>query len=190
MKKPKSDKWLAAMAARRGKGINQYTKAKQLNKPVPKGTNQYTKAKDLGLEVPTYSHTEETKIKLSEIRQKFLAENPNMVPYKLNHHSKGKSYAEQYWSIVFETRNIPVIEEYSIGTYSLDFAIPDKKIDIEIDGEQHYLDKRIVESDNRRNRYLQELGWKVIRVRWSHYNKLSRNEKEQFIINFMKEIDV
>jgi very-short-patch-repair endonuclease len=190
MKKPKSEKWLAAMAARRGKGSNQYTKAKELNLLIPKGINQYTKAKNLGLEVPSYRHSEETKQKLSSIRQKFLAENPHMVPYKLNHSSKGRSYAEQYWSIVFETKNISIIEEYGIGIYSLDFAILDKKINIEIDGEQHYLDKRIEESDNRRNKYLQELGWKIIRIRWSHYNKLTRDEKEKFIVKLMKEIGV
>lgn len=135
-------------------------------------------------------HSEQAKQKISAARRKFLFENPNMVPYKLNHYSKRRSYAELYWSIVFETKNILATEEYNIGIYSLDFAIVDKKIDIEIDGEQHFVDKRVIESDNRRNAYLNNLGWTVIRVRWSKYNKLSRNEKEIFIDRLIKKIGV
>ena len=37
-------------------------------------------------------HTEETKRKISEIRKKYLFENPDKVPYLLNHYSKGESY--------------------------------------------------------------------------------------------------
>src|SRR3546814_4629172 len=48
--------------------------------------------------------------------------------------------------------------------YSLDFAIIPSKIDLEIDGEQHYVDQRIVDSDKRRTEYLESLGWKTIRV--------------------------
>lgn len=53
------------------------------------------------------------------------------------------------------------------------------KIDLEIDGDQHHLDPRIVESDERRNAYLTGLGWKIIRIRWSDYQKLI--DKKTFV---------
>ena len=71
----------------------------------------------------------------------------------------------------------------------MDFCILDKKIDIEIDGDQHYLDNRIVESDKRRNKYLDELGWDIIRVKWSEYKSLSREDKEKYIENLILNIN-
>lgn len=46
----------------------------------------------------------------------------------------------------------------------------------------------IIESDIRRNEYLESLGWKIIRIRWSDYQKLERKEKEKFVQNFIKKI--
>jgi len=180
---------------------NRFTKAKELGLPIPKGTNQYSKAKELGLPKPLLSeetlmkmsksnqkpHTEETKKKMSASRIKFLNENPDMVPYKLNHYSKGRSYAEEYWKVVLDSNDVIYEEQYRIGLYSLDFAITDKFIDFEIDGDQHYTDPRIVESDKRRNEYLINLGWRVIRIKWSEFKKLN-NKKDyvDFIINELK----
>lgn len=81
------------------------------------------------------------------------------------------------------------IREYRIYLYSLDFASIKNKIDLEIDGEQHYLDKRIVESDKRRNKYLTDRGWKIIRIRWSEYQKMSfeqRKMKVEEILNLFQ----
>ena len=50
------------------------------------------------------------------------------------------------------------VEQYPFGRYQLDFAIMDRKIDFEVDGDQHYLDPRIVESDKRRNKHLIDSG--------------------------------
>lgn len=171
MKKPKSEKWYAAMAAKKGSSAkNQYSKAKDLGLPKP----QISEKSRLKMSIASSErrHTDETKKKISESRIKFLRENPDQVPYKLNHYSKGRSYAEEYWKVVLDSNNIVYEEQYQIGTYQLDFAFPELKIDLEIDGDQHHLDKRIVESDKRRNLYLEELGWTIIRVKWSEYKKL------------------
>lgn len=132
-------------------------------------------------------HTEETKKKLSEIRKRYLMDNPDKVPYKLNHSSK-ESFPEKYFSEVFQKENIRVEKYYQVGLYELDFCIPEKKIDIEIDGNQHYDDNKIVESDRRRTAYLEADGWDVIRIRWSDYNKLSHDEKSEFVKNLKKYI--
>jgi very-short-patch-repair endonuclease len=127
----------------------------------------------------------ETKLKISESRIKFLKENPDKVPYKLNHSSK-ESFPEKYFTEIFEKEGIKVEKYYHIGLYELDFCIPEKKIDIEIDGNQHYDDKKIVESDKRRTAYLEDNGWDVIRIRWSDYNKLLYDEKLEFVKTLKK----
>ena len=87
-----------------------------------------------------------------------------------------------------DANNLLYEEQYQIGPYQLDFAFPDVKIDLEIDGDQHHLDKRVVESDKRRNEYLEHLGWKVIRVKWSEYKKLTdKKEYVNMILNQIKD---
>jgi very-short-patch-repair endonuclease len=186
MSKPKSEKWYAAMAAKRGKTArNQYTKAKELGLPKPEITEESRKKRsDANKNRPPM--TEETKKKISESRIKFLHENPHMVPYKLNHYSKGRSYAEEYWKAVLDSNNLVYDEQYQIGPYQLDFAFVDAKIDLEIDGDQHHLDPRVVKSDIRRNEYLESLGWEIIRVKWSDYQKL--DDKKTFVDGIMNHL--
>lgn len=167
---------------RRGghKGSNQYTKAKKLGLPKPIMSDETRKK--LSDKAKKQKHSQETKIKISKARIKYLAENPEMVPYKLNHYSKGPSYPERYWKKIFDSVGLKYTEQYQIHTYQLDFALVEEKIDIEIDGEQHYLDERIVESDKRRNEYLKSLGWKIIRIRWSEYKKLVAKQDRKNIL--------
>jgi Protein of unknown function (DUF559)/NUMOD3 motif len=133
-------------------------------------------------------HSQETKEKISNSRKKYLNDNPEMVPYKLNHYSKGPSYPEQYFRGVFEGMGIDFVEQHQIGLYCLDFAFLDKKIDLEIDGEQHYLDERIIKSDDRRNKFLENLDWKIIRIRWSRFKKLNNLERKEFIGKLIEDI--
>ena len=176
MSKPKSEKWYAAMSARRGNGTNQYTKAKELGLPKPEVSLESSKNRSESNK-RRGPLSEETKKKISESRIKFLRENPDMVPYKLNHYSKGRSYPEEYWKGILDSHGVSYTEQYQVGPYQLDFVIGN--IDLEIDGDQHYLDKRVVASDKRRNKYLENLGWKTIRVKWSDYQKLV--DKKTFV---------
>jgi very-short-patch-repair endonuclease len=130
---------------------------------------------------PPRKHSEETKNKLSEIRKKHLQEHPDQVPYLLNHYSKGDSYPETYFKDVFEKENIQLLHHKQVGLYQLDFYNDALKIYIEIDGEQHYVDKRIVESDIRRTEYLKNLGWSGKRIRWAEYQKLQIKERKSLI---------
>lgn len=124
--------------------------------------------------------SEETKNKISKSRKDFLLKNPDKVPYLLNH-SRNESYPEKYFWEIFEKKNIGIVKSYRIGLYELDFSIPNKKINIEIDGDQHYYDQKILESDIRRNKYLEDLGWNIIRIRWSDYQKMYNKSKEEYI---------
>lgn len=86
------------------------------------------------------------------------------------------SYPEQFFIKViqneFDDKNY--IREYPFGIYSIDFAWPQKKLAIEIDGEQHERFKEYKERDVKKDKYLSENGWKVIRINW---NKFFNNTK-------------
>lgn len=59
---------------------------------------------------------------------------------------------------------IPALSvQYPIGPYRVDFAIPDKKIVIELDGHEYHKTKEQRTNDAKRERDLQLLGWNVIR---------------------------
>ena len=127
-------------------------------------------------------HTEETKQKLSKIRIKYLTENPDKVPYLINHSSK-KSWPEQ----IFETALISSgitgwVYKYQNWIYQYDFAFVDKKIDVEIDGGTHELDK-VKKIDKRRDKFSIENGWRVVRF-------TAKEVKKDLIgcINRLKEI--
>lgn len=164
--------------------INNYNISNRgLSQAIKKGlfkTRTKSEANKMAHKKRPRKHSEETKKKLSDIRKKFLSENPDKVPYLLNHSSK-KSYPEEYFSKLFKIVGIDVVEKHRVWLYELDFSIPQRKIDIEIDGEQHYSDEKIIESDKRRNNYLEKRGWSIIRIRWSEYQRLSENMKNKFI---------
>lgn len=120
----------------------------------------------------------ETKKKISESRKKYLLDHPDQVPYKLNHKHK-ETYPERYFKRILKGF---VCQYRPDGTlYEIDFANVEKQIAIEIDGEQHYVDKRIVEHDIKRTKILEDLGWKIIRVRWAHYSHLNKYQKIEII---------
>jgi len=183
----KTDKWKQSMKdkAENGTARNNWTKARENGEEyiMSDETRQKLREVNLGKKL-----TDEHKKKISVSRTAYLKENPDKVPYVLNHYSKGKSYPEKYWKEILDNNNIQYEEEYRISLYSLDFAIVDKKIDLEIDGDQHYLDKRIVESDKRRTKYLEENGWTVIRVKWSDYQKLNLEERVMYVNNLIEMI--
>ena len=135
---------------------------------------------------PGRKHTKEEKLKISNSRKKYLSEHPDKVPYLINH-SSNMSYPEKYFKELFEKESIDLQYHYQLGKYELDFANLQLKIDIEIDGEQHFLDERIARSDADRNDFLLGNGWKVFRIRWADYKKLSLEEKQE-VIKHIKEL--
>ena len=113
--------------------------------------------------------------------KQFLISNPDMVPYKRNHSSK-ESYPEMYFDELFQSEGIEVEKQYSVHSYHLDFCDPIKMVDIEIDGDQHYLDPKIVEHDKQRTEYLLSCGWKINRIRWSEFKCMDTHQKREVII--------
>lgn len=125
-------------------------------------------------------HSDEWKENMSRIRRKYLSDNPDKMPYRLYHSSK-ESYPEKYFAELFQKENITVERYLPVSIYELDFCIPDKKINIEIDGNQHYTVDIIAESDIRRNAFLSDKGWDTIRIKWSDYQKMDYEGKAKYI---------
>ena len=119
-----------------------------------------------------------TKDKISASRIAYLQKHPDKVPYVLNHRYK-ETYPEKYFKEMLPN----FISQYNIPEtlYCADFANPAEKYIIEIDGEQHYVDEKIVKHDIVRTKILENLGWHITRIRWSSYSKLTRSEKEEII---------
>ncbi|CAB4163974.1 Domain of unknown function DUF559 [uncultured Caudovirales phage] len=157
-------------------GKNHYSYGAICSKDTRRKISEYSKTRTVSAEV---------RAKISVSRKKFLNENPHMVPYLLNHSSK-ISYPEQYFKDCF--KDINLVTEHKISRYSLDFSNVDKKIYFEVDGEQHYVDKKIVASDIVRTEYLKELGWIGYRCRWSEFQKLNEDERKEYVHCIIKSI--
>jgi|ERR1035441_145648 very-short-patch-repair endonuclease/predicted DNA-binding protein YlxM (UPF0122 family) len=107
-------------------------------------------------------HSEETKKKISEHRIKWLTEHPDKVPYLINHSSK-KSFPEEVFENALKAFNITGwIYRYRHGIYEYDFAFPELKIDVEVDGGTHKTEK-VKKIDERRDIFSNQAGWKVLR---------------------------
>jgi very-short-patch-repair endonuclease len=81
-----------------------------------------------------------------------------------------KSYPERRFSKILDSfgyyEKFNIREHFRFGKYTLDFAIIDLKIDIEIDGQQHFRTQKLIEKDRERDLYLERNGWLVYRIAW------------------------
>lgn len=160
-------------------------------------TGRLQKARDLGLFTPrtlsessrlSYKlgrkkpckHTKEGLDKLSKLMTERMENGEEGLGFGGHKSNLKRSYPEQYFYDWLNKENVNFEEKVRVGRYQLDFLI-DKYIDLEIDGEQHYSTQKRINSDLRRNRYLSELGYDIIRVRWSYINSLDFYSKEKFL---------
>lgn len=102
-----------------------------------------------------------------------------------------RSYPEKYFSgcIIKNKLNeqYTILEQVQASKYTLDFVFVELKLDVEIDGSQHFYKKKVIESDKRRNEYLINNGWKVYRIAWSDMVKNSQKEINEFL-DYLKNI--
>jgi len=77
------------------------------------------------------------------------------------------SYPEKFFIEVikneFDDKNY--VREFNVGLYSIDFAWVNKKLAIEIDGQQHEKEEYRLR-DERKDKILIENGWIVLRLKW------------------------
>lgn len=154
---------------------------KGLTKENSSGLASMAKKNSISMKGKTHRPwTDEEKKNLSIKRTEYLKE------HGMNRWSNfnNRSYAEEYFEEAF--KNVFEIEYHITDTtYTIDFADIENKVAIEIDGEQHYTSSGLREDDIKRDNILLDLGWKTIRIRWSEFMKLSKEERKNRIDYFL-----
>ena len=145
------------------------------------GNNQHTKAKKEGRIIEV---SEETRKKMSDssIGRILSDEHKSKISDSMKSaHKEGiawnigrsrwnnkKSYPEEFFTLVIENEFIDkkYTCEFNVGIYSIDFAWVDKKLAIEIDGDQHQRFQEVIDRDKRKDDLLLSKDWKVLRIKW------------------------
>lgn len=79
--------------------------------------------------------------------------------------------------------------EYPFMKQFLDFAWPEKKLCIEIDGAQHARFQERIEADHRKDANLKSEGWKLLRLDWTYVYENTQESIEQ-IRTFLKSVEL
>ena len=119
-----------------------------------------------------HPHTKESKLKISIKRREHLEKS------KKNHnwsfcHGKQSDPEKKFQAILDELKIQHIPEhtpEESKRFYRIDFAILDKKVGFEINGNQHYTDAKrgkLKKYYRERQTYLESLGWTIINIHYS-----------------------
>lgn len=102
-----------------------------------------------------------------------------------------RSYPERFFLKVLKNEGIlkkyKVLEQLQVDKYFLDFAIIDIKLDLEIDGNQHYISEDAINHDILRNNYLIDNGWKVYRINWKDFYSNTKKAISE-LINYIDNI--
>lgn len=127
-------------------------------------------------------HTEETRRLLSLKQSEYLKNNPEKHPWKIN---RFKSKPCEIFKEFLRKNNIEFIEEFTDPiwnhNYSADVAILNKKIIVEINGNQHYNSNgTLKEYYQIRHNIIENSGWIVFEV---HYSECYINECLEKILN-------
>jgi len=153
--------------------INYYKTHGSWNKGLTKETDERIKKNGESLKISLASGktkiwcegknlSKEHREKISKARIKYLQENPDKVPYLINH-SSNESFPEKVFKQALIDNGITGwTDRWQNGIYQYDFAFINKRIDVEIDGAQH-LQEKVVKIDKRRDEWSKSLGWIVIR---------------------------
>jgi hypothetical protein len=126
--------------------------------------------------------SEEEKKNISQKRKEWLKNNPDKHPWR--NKDKFQSNPCKVFKKYLNAHNIDFIEEYDPlipnRFFSIDIAMPDKMIAIEINGNQHYeRDGKLKPYYQERHNLLESNGWKVFEI---HYSNCYHLEK---LDNFM-----
>lgn len=119
-------------------------------------------------------HSIETKNKIKKGRKKFLTENPEKHPWRKN--TKFISVPCEYLKNILRKNNIVFKEEFQPllpeRFFSIDIIIPDLKIGIEVNGNQHYnKNKTLKLYYQNRHDLIEKSGWKIIELHYSEVYK-------------------
>lgn len=149
-------------------------------------------AKELGISFACRRNrvSEETKNKISEGRKKWLKSNPEKHPWR--NRDKFKSKPCEKVKEFLSDLGISYIPEFlpEIGdrAFSIDIALPDKKIAIEINGNQHYNNDGTLKTYyQERHDLLVAAGWNVFEI---HYSACFNLEKWAEFVEILKNSEI
>lgn len=139
-----------------------------------------------------FKWSDEEKKNLSEKRKVYLKEHPDEHPWKRNTKFKSKP-CEHLKTVLKQKFNFE--EEYTDirweHNYSIDIAFLDKKLAIEVNGNQHYTNEgKLNTYFQNRHDYLAKQGWRILEV---HYSWCYKEDKIQEIVTAIEnsiEIDL
>ncbi|TSC63656.1 MAG: hypothetical protein G01um101493_380, partial [Microgenomates group bacterium Gr01-1014_93] len=78
---------------------------------------------------------------------------------------KGESSLELIVRQKLEMLKEPFQQEMKIGKFRIDFYLPKRNLVIECDGEYWHMDPKIKSRDLRKDRLLEKLGYKILRLK-------------------------
>jgi len=131
--------------------------------------------------------SEEIKEKISKKRKQFLKDNPDKHSWR-NPNKKNSVPCEKFKEFL-NSLGVKFIAEFNPEIegrfFSMDIAIPDKMIAIEINGGQHYSkDGSLKPYYQERHDLIEKSGWKVFEIHYSFCFKLDKlNEITDLIMN-------
>lgn len=151
-----------------------------------------TKKEKVKKEIRKKLSKEEISKKISVAMKKCHAEGRHPGWSFINKDINRRSYPEKVIFNFIQKNDLNVrfkiVEKCPISKYFLDFAFIDLKIDLEVDGKQHYSNKEAIEHDKVRNVFLENKGWKIYRINWAEFLKNKIAEFEKFL-EFVNNID-
>ena len=116
-----------------------------------------------------FKHSDDTKDKISKARNKYLMENPDKHVWKRK--DKFKSAPCEMLKAYLIENDISFIEEWQPldnRFFSIDIAFPERKIGIEVNGNQHYnRDGSLREYYQERHELIESFGWKLYEIHYS-----------------------
>lgn len=127
-------------------------------------------------------HTDENKKRMSVIKKEYYKNNPNKHHWKSSNSLISKPC--ENFKRVIEEINLLYIPEMTISDerfFSIDIALPQYKIGIEINGNQHYESNGCLkEYYQKRHDYIVSLGWKLYEL---HYSLCFNDDVIKSILN-------
>lgn len=132
--------------------------------------------------------SEEAKKVISIKRKEYLQNNPESHPWRKG--NRNKSVPCERFKDKLREHNIEFVEEYiplSNRSFSIDIALPNKKIGIEINGQQHYDNTgKLKPYYQERHDLIQSQGWTLFEI---HYSLVWNDLLFQDIINKINNAD-
>jgi very-short-patch-repair endonuclease len=95
-----------------------------------------------------------------EIISKMLTRDPS-VRHDFSPNIFGSPLEQMFYELAF--LDLHIYPQHPVGKYRLDFAIPDKRVAIELDGHEYHKTKYQRTHDAKRDRWLYGQGWYVLR---------------------------